>query len=69
MTALPIWTVYDHPTDYPAGFIARLFLNDKPTSQVLTARSLDGVREQLPPGLYCIPRSPDDDPVIVECWL
>lgn len=66
---LPIWTVYDHPRDFPGAFVARLSILDKPTAKLLHSDTLEGLRAQLPNGLTCLQRSPSDDPVIVECWL
>jgi hypothetical protein len=66
---LYIWTVYDSPSDYPGQFVARLYARDRGTNLALTAATLDQLRAMLPPGLSCIARSPDDDPVIVESWL
>lgn len=68
-TGLPIWTIYDHPSDYPDCFVAHLFMNDQPTNYRLKHATLDGLRAMLPPELVCLARSPGDDPVIVECWL
>jgi hypothetical protein len=68
-----MWTVYDHPTDYPDGFIARLYLAYPgfavPTPSIVTGSTLAQVRERLPPGLYCLPRDPNDDPKIIETWI
>jgi hypothetical protein len=67
---LPIWTVYDHPRDYPHGFIARKFLLDQPTDEIITAPTLDEIREAMwQRGLTCLKRAPGDDPVIVETWI
>lgn len=66
---LEIWTVYDSPVDLPDRFVARKFVLDKPTGEILQDRTLDGLRNKLPPGLTRLERSPNDDPVIVECWL
>lgn len=71
---LAIWTVYDHPLDYPDKFVARksLISSDgvKQTSTVIWSPDLEVVRETLArDGLVCLERSPDDDPVIVECWI
>lgn len=63
------WVVYDHPNDYPASFVARRWLGDKPTGKVLFASELNDLRTLLPAGLCQIVRYPDDDPVIVESWL
>ena len=75
MTALQIWTVYDHPTDYPDNFVARRFDVDgdgvRPTSNIIIAPDLDTLRNvlQFQMGLSCITRYADDDPNIVEVWL
>lgn len=69
---LPVWVVYDHPNDYPEGFVARMHVvipSEGPTMMKVEADTLKGVREQLPPGLTRIPRDPNDDPKIVECWI
>jgi len=68
-TGLSLWTVYDSPSDYPGRFVARRFELNRPTRLVLVASSLEGVRRLLPPGLYCLPRLPGDEPHIVEVWL
>lgn len=68
--ALEIWTVYDHPKDYPHHFVARKFLYDQPTSDVAVAPDLKTLRRHFQRwGLYCLPRQPGDDPKIVETWL
>lgn len=73
---LGIWTVYDHPSDYPDGFIARLHEVlpggvHRATAHTVMAPSLDEVRELLPHLRYRmrIDRHPSDDPVIVESWI
>lgn len=69
---LCMWTVYAHPKDYPNGYVARLFRLDGPTHDAFFGDSLEEVRAFLDkcyPGLYCIPRSPNDEPQIVETWL
>jgi hypothetical protein len=71
--ALGIWTVYDHPRDFPDCFVARRSLSSAGgifmTDEVVTAATLEELRALLPPGLYRIDRDPLDDPVIVEVWL
>jgi hypothetical protein len=70
---LAIWTVYDNPKDFPGLFVARksearkgLVLH---THEVLTATTLEELRELIPTGLFCAPRDPSDEPQIVECWF
>lgn len=76
MTGLVMWTIYDHPADFPDHFVVRPHLinrRDGPVAaccgclcdsleQAREVASDDGWRHQ-------IPRSPEDDPVIVETWL
>lgn len=66
---LPIWVIYQNPTDRPGLFVARKWLLDKATEELFEATTLQMVRDQLPTGLTCLPRSPMDDPVIVESWV
>lgn len=66
---MDIWTIYDHPTDYPTGFIARRFDTDKPTGDIITGK-LSSLRLYFADlGLVCMARDPSDDPVIVETWM
>jgi hypothetical protein len=70
---LIIWTIYDHPKDFSSGFIARKFILDKPTQEILTAGTLDAVRLAVQNAetyeLTKIARSYNDDPCIIESWL
>lgn len=66
---LSIWTVYAEPEGCPHPYSARLFVNGRPTDQVLVADTLDGVRAQLPAYLTRMVRDPEDVPEIVESWI
>lgn len=71
---LPMWTVYDHPSDYPNCFVARQMLvyrdGSQETTQIMISPDLQSIREQMVwRGLTCLGRQPGDDPVIVEVWL
>jgi len=66
---MEIWTIYKHPLDYPEKFVARKFIFDKPTSEILIGDTLEEIRKLLPGGLTRIERDPKDDPVIVEAWI
>jgi hypothetical protein len=74
---LPIWMVYDHPRDYPNGYIAREILMDivddrvktRRTGEIITAPTLDEIREAMERrGLTYLRRLPDDA-VAVETWI
>ena len=72
MTAEPlrIWVVYEHPTDYPDSYVARMWLNEKPSGSVVICPTLGMLRDHLlEMGLTPIDRDPKDDPKIVETWL
>lgn len=66
---LELWTIYDSPIDLPGSFVARKWVLDTPTSELLQDKTLDGLRAKLPHGLHCMPRSPGDEPQIVETWI
>ena len=69
-----MWTIYDHPRDFPDFYVARLFKVDaegtRATVEVVLSSSLDEIRRSMCLlGLTCLNRSPEDDPLIVEVWL
>lgn len=66
---LEIWTVYDSPIDLPGRFVARKWLLDRPTDELLQDKTLDGLRQKLPQGLVRLERSSQDDPKIIETWV
>lgn len=75
---LPMWTIYDHPSDYPEGYVARMFLSlpgeDRreatgPTGYAVFGSTLEEVREAMPYGTFAFARYPGDEPHIVEVWL
>ena len=74
MTMLALWSVYDSPDDFPGKFVARKFYIEAgetyPSRELFfVSDTLEGVREQLPPGLNLLPRMPDDHPNVVEAWI
>ena len=70
-----MWTVYKHPNDHPADYVARKFVITEDfyrSSDSISSRSLRDVRNlvrSLYPGLIQLKRPPDDEPHIVEVWL
>ena len=70
---LLIWTIYDHPLDYPEWFVARPhIIRPKKTGPVpmhLIATDLNALRALLPDGLTRLERQPNDDPFILEVWV
>jgi hypothetical protein len=72
--ALPIWTVYDRPTDYPDGFIARRFEVNALGPPTPTADRLIGGLDEIRlafyrAGLTRLPRRSGDEAKIVESWI
>lgn len=73
----PIWTIYDHPSDYPDCFVARAYpigsLEPDPNEPALTAATVEELRKKVQARarfvLDCLPRDHDDDPCVVESWL
>ena len=70
MNNIPLlYCVYDHPSDYPEKCVVRAWLGDRPTVITYEADTLEELRALKPDSMVTIPRMPDDDPVIVECWI
>jgi len=72
--ALEIWTIFDHPKDFPDYFVARLTnvtsAGPEVTEMVLHSADLEELRGiMMRQGLTRIPRFKDDSPQIVEVWL
>lgn len=72
--ALLMWTVYDHPLDFPDSFVARLWKVERGatvmTDVVMVCGSLGEIRERMRArGLVQLDRMPEDDRHIVEVWL
>jgi hypothetical protein len=74
VSALNVWTVYDHPSDYPYDYVARLFVvtheGVRPTDSVLIESDIEEIRSRMiSDGLCRLMRNEEDDPVIMETWL
>ena len=73
MTALVMWTIYDHPRDFPDHFVMRRGSVDASGIRFQEIGgiydTLESARADVPLGLACITRHPSDDPVIVETWF
>jgi len=66
---IPLICVYEHPTDYPDKFIARLWDCNVPTHIMATADTLEELRDKIPSSMVRMDRHPKDDPCIVEVWI
>jgi len=73
---MSVWTVYDHPTDFPNNYVARRFeISEggelKATDSIIISPDLETLRRVLlvETGLTCLARMEGDDPKIVETWI
>lgn len=73
---LSMWTIYDHPSDFPNSYVARRFEvgggadpAPRATGDILEGE-LAALRKSFHmAGLVCLTRSDADDANIVETWL
>jgi len=67
---LYIYVVYDHPKDFPDGFVIREWDGVIPKKIVFTSNDIDVIRGFLKMrGLVNIGRLNQDDPKILEVWM
>lgn len=67
---LPVWVVYDHPRDWPDYYVARCWMGEQPTGDMILSMDLDMLRSSLESrGLVHLDRMDGDDPAILETWL
>jgi hypothetical protein len=73
MKELEVYTIYDHPSDYPNHFVVRKWLirGDKPipTDWIRASKSLKVVRKYIPFDRVRIERSIEDNRYILESWI
>jgi hypothetical protein len=66
------YAIYDHPKDYPIGYVVREWLisghGPKP-GEAWTASTLDEARTLIPEGCVRLPDSPGDEETIAEVWM
>ena len=74
--ATVIVTVYDHPKDFPHGYVARMHISANsgkttyvPPTIYIGRETLDEVRAAIPPDMVKMIRHPQDDPVILETYV
>lgn len=67
---LVIITLYEKPVDYPDEYVARVFLNEAPTTLILTAPTAIELHESIPDQYFAwVERMPSDDPKILGTYL
>lgn len=67
-----LWTIYDHPDDYPEHYVVRQY--EVASGEVVAHgatlfNTLKEARASVQRGRVSIARHLDDDPKIVETWL
>ncbi len=67
------YAVYWDTEDFPGYFVVRRWevptFEPMPKEVIAIGRTIDAVREKIPPGLCCQSRQLGDDTCIVEVWL
>ena len=75
ITGLPMYVLYDHPSDYPNHFVVRPALVASKRGKAQFSRNgflfdtIKEARDFIPKGMVRIHRDPADDPVIVESYI
>jgi hypothetical protein len=68
-----MWTIYDHPRDFPDSFVSRRFevaMEPVATGDIIIARELEPLRAtMMEAGLVVMARNEGDDPKIIETWV
>lgn len=70
---IPMAVIYDSPKDFPELCLCRLWegAGCRPTTTAIYRNTIDKLREDIRAAGFhtVIPRSKEDDPVIVETWI
>lgn len=71
---LPVVVIYHDPLDHPGRWVTRRQWAGRGQVEVeaeplAVVDSLEQARDAVPAGMVCLPRSPDDEPQIVELWV
>lgn len=70
--ALDLFTIYDHPRDYPESFVVRHWTLCAgiliPGERLAVVPTLADARAAIPSGLENFGRDETDDPAITETW-
>lgn len=71
--AVAIYTIYDHPRDFPAAFVVREWRVTEAgpvPGRAWRSATLDGARRRVPAqASHCLARDPEDDRTVVETWI
>jgi hypothetical protein len=66
------YAIYDHPADFPDGYVVRTWLIEAgqvQAGEARTAATLEEARALIPPGTELIENVYEDDPKIIEVWM
>jgi len=74
---MPILAIYERPQDCPESFVVREWIVTHkgrlfPNRRLATCVDLEAARATVKraiPNAVRLPRSPSDDPVVVESWI
>lgn len=70
---LVMHVIYHNPSDHPGKWVVRPRHispgRDEPMALCYVCDNLEEARTKIPAGLHCLPRYPQDDPVIYEVWF
>lgn len=63
------WAVHCRPDDFPELYVARRYVGNVPTETYITASTLEGVIQALPPGVIKVPLVPTCKPKLIGNYL
>lgn len=70
MSNFYLWTIYKHPKDYPDSYVARKFVGETATNEVIVSKRLEVLQDEFEAlGLFKLARAEGDDSKIVEIWM
>ena len=72
--ALVFWVIWDHPDDYPQGYLLRAQVYVAGKGQLVSnvawhADDPEKLRAILPPGCVPFARADEDPPHLLETWM
>jgi hypothetical protein len=47
MSNFYLWTIYKHPKDYPDSYVARKFVGETPTNEVIVSKRLEVFQDEF----------------------
>lgn len=68
---VPVIAVYEHPSDYPEYYVARVFNADRPTDTIMLKDTLEEIQKDIRDNtnMMFMLRGAEDEPCIVGAWL